>query len=116
MRKDKARQGKGEKPRDADVRWGAKGNKIVAGKEGPEKKVAYFYGYKDQVSLNAEAGIVTSIVVGQGDDYDGQQMRKLVEQDMALGVKPVILAADRGYDDGENHYYLKEGRESAPQP
>lgn len=108
LTKDKARQEKGEKPRDRDARWGAKGNKIVEGKEGPEKKVEYFYGYKDQVSLNAEAGIVTSIVVGQGDDYDGHQLRKLVEKDMALGVKPVILAADRGYDDGENHYYLKE--------
>ncbi len=108
LRKDKARQRKGERPRDPDARWGAKGNKVVEGKDGPEKKVAYFYGYKDQVSLNAEVEIVTTVLPGHGDDYDGHQLKKLVEKDAAKGINPGILAADKGYDDGENHYYLKE--------
>lgn len=107
LKKDKARQGKGRGPRDPDACWGAKGNKVVEGGGGPEKRVEYFYGYKDQVSLNAETELVTSIVPGRSNDYDGRQLKKLVERDMAKGIKPEILAADKGYDDGENHCYLK---------
>lgn len=107
LNKDKARQRKGKQPRDPDARWGAKGNKVVEGKEGTERRVAYFYGYKDQVSLNAEAELVTSVAPGRGDDYDGHQLKKLVEKDAAQGIHPETLAADKGYDDGENHYYLE---------
>lgn len=107
LKKDKARQEKGKGPRDPGARWGAKGNKLVEGKDGPERKVEYFYGYKDQVSLNTEAELVTSIAPGWGDDYDGHQLKKLVEKDGAKGIHPETLAADKGYDDGENHYYLK---------
>lgn len=107
-KKDQGRQGKGEGPRDPDARWGAKGERVVRGEGGSERRVAYFYGYKDQVSLNAAAELVTSVIPGRGDDYDGHRLRGLVEKDMVKGVKPCILAADRGYDDGENHYYLEE--------
>lgn len=105
--KDRARQEKGKGPRDPDARWGAKGGKVVEGKDGSQKRVMYFYGYKDQVSLNAEAGLVTSVLPGRGDDYDGHHLRKLVKRDMAKGIRPNIVTADRGYDDGENHYYLE---------
>lgn len=108
LRKDKYRQGKGQSPRDPDARWGAKGNRIAEEKDGPEKKTEYYYGYKDQISLNAETGLVTSVNPGRADDYDGHQLKKLVDKDMAKGIKPEILSADKGYDDGENHYYLKE--------
>jgi IS5 family transposase len=107
LNKDKARQKKGKGPRDGDARWGAKGKKIVEGKEGAERRVEYFYGYKDQVSLNAEAELITSVSPGWGDDYDGHQLRRLVEKDVAKGINPETLAADKGYDDGENHCYLK---------
>jgi hypothetical protein len=37
----------------------------VVGKDGSkEKKIEYFYGYKDQVSLNAEAEMITSFKAG----------------------------------------------------
>lgn len=108
LKKDKGRQEKGQEPRDPDARWGAKGNKVVQGKDGPERKMEYYYGYKDQVSLNAETELVTSVAPGWGDDYDGHQLKKVVEKDRAKGIKPGIVAADKGYDDGENHYYLKE--------
>lgn len=108
VRKDKGRKERGKGPRDPDARWGVKGYKIVEGKEGPERKREYYYGYKDQVSLNAETGLVTSIAPGWGDDYDGHHLKKLVEKDRAKGIGPEMVAADKGYDDGENHYYLKQ--------
>jgi IS5 family transposase len=108
LRKDKTRQKKGEEPRDPDAGWGAKGGKIEEGKEGPQKKVEYFYGYKDQVSLNAETELVTSVIAGLGKEYDGHWLRELVEQDKAKGVTPMVVTADKGYDDGENHLYLQE--------
>jgi len=102
--KDKAREQVGKGPRDPDARWGAKGKKG----DRSEEKREYFYGYKDQVSLNTATELVTSILPGWGDDYDGHHLSKLVERDMAKGIKPSIVAADRGYDDGDNHYYLEQ--------
>jgi hypothetical protein len=72
VKKDKARQEEDQSSRDPDAHWGAKGgDKTGEGKS--EKGVTYFYGYKDQVSLNAQTGLVTSLVPGRGNDYDGHQ-------------------------------------------
>lgn len=88
--------------------WGGKGNKIVVGKDGKKHKEAeYFYGYKDQVSLNVETGLVTSVILGQANDYDGHKPKKLVERDLRKGIDIRALAGDKGYDDGDNHYYLE---------
>jgi hypothetical protein len=58
---------------DREGCWGEKGDKVVVGKDGgKEKKTEYFYGYKDQVSLNAEAEMITSFKAGCGDEYDEQ--------------------------------------------
>lgn len=69
--KDEGRRNKVEKPRDPDARWGAKGNRVLPGKDGPQRKTEYYYGYKDQVSLNASTELVTSVTPGRADDYDG---------------------------------------------
>jgi len=54
--KGERRKQEGQPPRDADAYWGAKGNRLVAGKDGKRhKETQYYYGYKDQVSLNAES-------------------------------------------------------------
>ena len=112
--KDRERQKGGEAPRDKDAEWGAKGRRVVDTPQGNQTRVHYFYGYKDQVSLNAETEIVTSVVPGWAKDYDGHKLRKLVEQDLAKGLPVSIVAADKGYDDGDNHYYLrKKGISSA---
>ena len=112
--KDRQRQKDGERPRDKDARWGAKGSRIVDTPKGKEKKVHYYYGYKDQVSLNAESEIVTSVIPGWGDDYDGHKFKKLVEQDLKKEMPVGIVTADKGYDDGDNHYYLdRKGISSA---
>jgi transposase, IS5 family len=112
--KDRQRQKGGKPPRDKDANWGAKGDKVVETVHSAERKTAYFYGYKDQVSLNAESGLVTSVVPGHADDYDGHKFQKLVEKDLEKGLAVDTIAADKGYDDGENHYYLeKKGINSA---
>jgi IS5 family transposase len=92
-----------------DAKWGAKGNKIAVGNDGKKhKETQYYYGYKDQVSLNAGNGLVTSVIPGRADDYDGHKFRKLVDKDLSKGIEVGIVAADKGYDDGENHYYLEQ--------
>ena len=109
LEKDKAKEKEGKAPRDRDATWGVKGEKVVVGKDGKrEKKADYFYGYKDQVSLNAEAEIITSVKPGYGDEYDGRWLTYLVERDLKKGIEVETVAADRGYDDGENHYFLEQ--------
>lgn len=57
VEKDKQRQRDGKPPRDKAATWGPKGDNVVVGKDGKShKETQYFYGYKDQVSLNARAG------------------------------------------------------------
>ena len=106
--KDRQRQRAGKPPRDNDAHWGAKGDKIIETVHGSKKGTEYFYGYKDQVSLNAQTGLVTSVIPGRADEYDGHEFQKLVEKDLKKGIEIETVAADKGYDDGENHYYLKK--------
>ncbi len=107
--KDKQRKGEGKPPRDGGARWGAKGNKMVVGKDGREyKRAEYFYGYKDQVSLDAETELVTSVIPGRANDYDGHELKKLIDKDLNKGIEVEVVAGDKGYDDGDNHYYLEQ--------
>ena len=85
--KDKQRQKEGKRPRDKDAIWGAKGDKVVVGKDGKRhQEKQYFYGYKDQVSLNAGTELVTSVIPGHANDYDGHKLKKLVEKDLSKGI------------------------------
>lgn len=109
VEKDKQRQREGKPARDKDAFWGAKGDKMVIGKDGKrQRETRYFYGYKDQVSVNADTEVVTSVIPGHANDYDGHKLKKLVEKDEGKGIKVGTVAGDKGYDDGENHHYLKE--------
>jgi len=60
------------------------------------------------VSLNAETGLITSLKVTEGSAYDGHELPDLVRSDLAQGVEARVYAGDKGYDDGENHEFLKE--------
>src|SRR3972149_5747503 len=115
VKKDKERRDGGDKPRDEDAAWGVKGKKKVRTADGKMVKVnKSFYGYKTHMSLNAESRIVTSVLVTPGNKTDGGQFPELVEKDEQLRVDAKIYAGDKGYDDGENHYLLKEkGKSSA---
>jgi len=107
--KDEKRKDDGKGPRDPNAKWGVKGKqkpKSQPGKEDP--KVKYFYGYKGHVSMNADNNLITSLEVTSGEAYDGHYFCPLVEKDLAQSIPADIYAADRGYDDGNNHFYLQE--------
>lgn len=114
--KDERRQDKGGKPpRDGDARWGAKHRRRYRNEQGEVvERTEYFYGYKAHTSMNAEAEIITSVVVTGGNAPDGKQFRELVSRDRDNGLAVDTYAGDRGYDDTENHYLLaSEGLHSA---
>jgi IS5 family transposase len=106
--KDERRQQKyGQGPRDRGARWGVKHSKRRRNERGQVvHQKEYFYGYKLHVSENAEAELITSLVVTAGNANDGKQFAALVERDEALGLPISTYAGDRGYDGGENHYLL----------
>jgi len=109
VEKDEKRQRDGRPPRDGSARWGVKGNKLVRDEEGRRRKERlYFYGYKGHVSMNAQCGLITSIRASPGSAYDGHFLPTLVEEDLEQGLPVEVVAADRGYDDGENHEFLRE--------
>ena len=105
--KDKNRQDKGKGPQDPDARWGAKHKRKVETEDGKEGvQTEYFYGYKAHVSMNAESGLITSLEVTSGEAYDGKHFCSLVDHDLEQQLPVDTYAADKGYDDGDNHYYL----------
>ena len=102
--KDKKRAEKG-KPRDPDARWGAKHKRKVKTEDGKElEQTEYFFGYKTHVRLNAQSGLITSLEVTPGDTYDGHHFCSLVSNDLKQKLPVDTYAADKGYDDGENHF------------
>lgn len=106
--KDRKRQKQGKGPRDPEARWGVKRNHKVKDEAGKEtEQIEYFHGYKAHVSLNAENGLITSLHVTSGEANDGKHFIPLVEHDLELDLPVEIVTADKGYDDGENHYYLE---------
>lgn len=107
--KDQKRQDKeGKAPRDPDAQWGVKHKRKVKNEQGKEEEqTEYFYGYKSHISLNAESGMITSLKVTSGEAYDGHHFCSLVDHDLAQGLPVDTYAADKGYDDGDNHYYLE---------
>ena len=107
--KDKVRRDQDDqRRRDPDARWGVKGSRRVRDAQG--KKVTqkeYFLGYKAHVSLNAESELITSVLVTSGNAPDGHQLPQLLERDLAQQVPLRTVSADRGYDDGHNHFLLQ---------
>lgn len=105
--KDQKRQDKGKGPHDPDAKWGVKHQRKVKTEQGVEKKqTEYFFGYKAHVSMNAESGIITSLEATSGEAYDGHHFCSLVDRDLGQKLPVGTYAGDRGYDDGDNHYYL----------
>jgi len=106
--KEEKRRKNGQGPHDPDARWGAKHSRKVKKDNGEtEKQVEYFYGYKAHVSLNAENGLITSVQATSGEVYDGHHFIPLVDHDLEQGLVVNTYTADKGYDDGDNHYYLE---------
>jgi IS5 family transposase len=101
--KDDHRDDQGKPRRDRDARWGVKGKKRGQGGSEPH----YFYGHKTHAAMNAESEMITSLVVTGGNAHDGKQFPTLVEKDREQGLPIDTYAADRGYDDSENHFLLE---------
>jgi len=107
--KDHRRQKKGKEPRDPDAQWGVKHKRKVKHGEGKEEvQTQYFYGYKAHVSLNAENGLITSLETTSGEVYDGHHFCSLVDHDLEQGLPLETYTGDKGYDDGNNHFYLEQ--------
>jgi len=105
--KDQKRQRKGKGPRDPDAQWGVKHSRKVKDKDGKEERqTEYFFGYKAHISLNADNGLITSVEVTSGEAYDGHHFCTLVDHDLEQKLPVDTYAGDKGYDDGNNHYYL----------
>ena len=106
--KEEARVAAGQPPRDEGARWGVKGKRVVRDAQGARVvREEYFYGYKVHTSLNTGAEMITSVVVTPGNAPDNEQFAELVARDRAQGLAVETYAADRGYDDTENHYLLE---------
>jgi len=106
--KEHRRKKKGKEPRDPDAQWGVKHKRKVKTEEGKDaEQTQYFYGYKAHVSLNAENGLITSLETTSGEVYDGHHFCSLVDHDLEQNLPLETYTADRGYDDGNNHYYLE---------
>lgn len=101
--KDDARRKRGEPPRDGNAKWGVK--RSYKKKDGSRGKV-HFFGYKTHMSLNAESGLITSLILTPGNAHDGTQLPKLLQRDLAQGLEVGTVTADRGYDDSDNHCLL----------
>ncbi len=57
--------------------------------------------------MNAEAELITSVIITPGNASDGKQFGGLVGRDAEQGLPIETYAGDRGYDDTENHYRLE---------
>jgi IS5 family transposase len=106
--KDQARQKRGKEPHDPDAKWGAKHKRKVKTENGQEEEqTEYFFGYKAHVSMNAENGLITSLVTSSGEAYDGHFFCPLVDRDLLQQLPVETYAGNKGYDDSENHYHLE---------
>jgi hypothetical protein len=106
--KDQKRQNKDKGPHDPDARCGVKHSRKVKNEKGEkEEQKEYFYGYKSQVIMNAQSGIITSLETTSGEVCDGHHFCSLVDHDLKQNLPVNTHAGDKGFDDGNNHYYLE---------
>lgn len=97
--------------KDLTIRMQCGGQGQTTGQESKRSKcesseiLLYFCGYKGHVSLNAESNLIASLEVTPGEANDGHPFCSLVDQDLAKKRPIQTYTADRGYDDGHNHFY-----------
>jgi IS5 family transposase len=80
---------------DPDARWGFK------------KKGEPFLGYKAHVVCD-ETGIATAVTVTPGNEAELPQLPLLLDELRDEGLRPLYLAADKGYDDARTRRELAE--------
>lgn len=111
-KKDQERKNNGQPPRDPDAKWGVKRTKKIKDTKGKTRNIPdYFYGYKTHSAVNAKSRLITSIKTTSGQENDGKHFQTLVAKDRfakGLNQRNLTYTADKGYDDGDNHEYLKQ--------
>jgi len=80
---------------DPDARWGFK------------KKNEPFLGYKAHVVCD-ETGMATAVTVTPANEAELPQLPHLLEEVRGEGLRPLYLAADKGYDDARTRRELAE--------
>ena len=110
---ERRRQGKG--PRDPQAQVVKKGRRRRTDADGQVKMVEVRYlGYKSHTSVDAETGLITSLVPTVGSAADNKQFPALLAHDEEVGVGAEIYTGDRAYDDSDLHYRLwAAGKHSA---
>ena len=105
--KDRKRIEQGKPSADPDATVVNKGTRTVTEPDGTtHKEEVKYLGYKTHVSLNAESGMVTSIIPTFGNTADNKEMPGLVAHDATLGIPAETYAGDKAYDDGDLHDML----------
>jgi len=98
--KDRERQDRGGKPRDPDARVVNKGKRRTTQPDGTTVTQQIRYqGYKTHASVNAETGIVTTVVVTPGSSADNKVFAQVREHDRALNLPTQAYGGDKAYDD-----------------
>jgi len=112
---DRKRQQQGSPPRDRQARVVKKGRRRKTGPDGKVTTMEFQYlGYKTHASLDAQTGLITSLLPTRGSAADNKQFAKLLAHDEEVGVDALIYTADKAYDDTDLHYRLWEaGKHSA---
>ena len=108
MEKEGKRQDQGQLPRDPDARVVNKGERQVVGPDGQRRKKRVRYrGYKTHVSLNAETGLVTTLLPTRGNQADNKAFPDLLAHDQALQLPTTTYGGDRAYDDTDIYERLE---------
>ena len=76
------------------------------GKKHRRKKM--FFGSKMHNSMNVGAQMITSLITSSGNRYDGHFLIDLIAHDLRQGLAVAVCAANRGYGDRSNHFWLQQ--------
>jgi IS5 family transposase len=98
--RDRKRQEQGKEPRDPDARVVNKGKRKVTQADGStETQNIRYRGYKAHASVNAETGLVTTVVATHGKHADSTAFPQVREHDRALNLPTQAYGGDKAYDD-----------------
>lgn len=94
---------------DPDARTGCKGTEKKRDKDGKVVEIPkYFFGYKKHSSVENRYRFIIGTIVSSGEKADNGFFEDLLWHDIAIRGMPSGYYADKGYDDGDNHYLLNE--------
>lgn len=66
-----------------------------------------FFGYKHHTSAENNHNLIIALQTTAGDTHDGKKFKEVVDESLEKMPAPDIIAADKAYDDIENHEYIE---------